>query len=168
MTSGRRIVTTIALCLAQILLSNYLYLSHYVVLNLLPLVILSLPESRNINVAMLIAFVAGFVVDFASTGVLGLSSASLLPVAVLRFPILKAVGGEEYMVHRDSPPVGHLTTRGVFLATLSAATVFFLCYVFIDAAGTRPLWFNLTRMALSSVASAALMIFLNRFLFVEK
>ena len=168
MTNGRRIVTAVALCLAQILLSNYLYLSHYLVLNLLPLVILSLPESRNVNIAMLIAFVAGFAVDFASSGILGLSSASLLPVAILRFPILSAVGGEEYMVHRDSPPVGHLTTRGVFLATLSAAAVFFLCYVFIDAAGTRPLWFNLTRMPLSSVASAALMPLPNRFLFVEK
>lgn len=168
MTNTRRIVTACALCLAQVILSNYLYLSHYLVLNLLPLVILSLPASRGVNVAMLIAFVAGFVVDFASSGMLGLSSASLLPVAVLRFPILRAVGGEEYLVHRDSPPVGHLTPRGVFLATLSAAAVFFLCYVFIDAAGTRPLWFNLARMALSSVCSAALMTFLNLFLFVEK
>ena len=162
MTNGKRIVIACILCLAQIILSNYLYVSHYLVLNLLPLVILSLPASRGVNVAMLVA------VDFASTGILGLSSAALLPVALLRFPILRAVGGEEYLVHRDSPPVGHLTTRGVFLATLSAAAVFFLCYVFIDAAGTRPLWFNLTRMLLSSVASAALMTFLNIFLFVEK
>ena len=168
MTNGKRIVIACILCLAQIILSNYLYVSHSLVLNLLPLVILSLPASRGVNVAMLVAFLAGFAVDFASTGMLGLSSAALLPVALLRFPILRAVGGEEYLVHRDSPPVGHLTTRGVFLATLSAAAVFFLCYVFIDAAGTRPLWFNLTRMALSSVASAALMTFLNRFLFVEK
>ena len=168
MTSTRRIVTACALCLAQIILSNYLCVSPYLAITLLPLVILSLPESRNVNIAMLIAFVTGFAVDFASTGMLGLSSASLLPVALLRFPVLRAVGGEEYLIHRDSPPVGHLTNRGVFFATLATSAVFFLCYVFIDAAGTRPLWFNLTRMALSSVASAALMTFLNRFLFVEK
>ena len=168
MTNGKRIVIACILCLAQIILNNYLYVSHYLVLNLLPLVILSLPASRSVNIAMIVAFVAGFVVDFASTGMLGLSSASLLPVALLRFPILRAVGGEEYLVHRDSQPVGHLTPRGVFLATLAAAAAFFLCYVFIDAAGTRPLWFNLTRMLLSSVANAALMTFLNLFLFVEK
>ena len=101
MTNGKRIVIACILCLAQIILSNYLYVSHYLVLNLLPLVILSLPASRGVNVAMLVAFLAGFAVDFASTGILGLSSAALLPVALLRFPILRAVGGEEYLVHRD-------------------------------------------------------------------
>ena len=35
MTNGKRIVIACILCLAQIILSNYLYVSHYLVLNLL-------------------------------------------------------------------------------------------------------------------------------------
>ena len=168
MNQTRYFVTIALLCLAQILAGNYLYLSQYIVLSLLPLVVMSLPIRYSTNFALGLAFLAGLLVDFLSSGILGISSCSLLLLALLRIPILNLVSGEEVLTHKDSAPTGHQSGRAVFLTMLLGSLVFFIPYVFVDAAGTRPFWFNVTRIVLSSALSAALMAFLNSFLFRER
>lgn len=168
MNQARYFTIFVAICIVQLLLDAYLHISPYIFICILPMAILSLPPKYGNISAMLMAFAAGYVVDFMSSGILGLSSCALLPLALLRSPIYRLVVGDEAFSREDGVPLSRLSTRNTFLVYLCGAIVFSLIFVFVDAAGTRPLWFNLFRSALSSVASALVMTFLGSFLFREK
>lgn len=158
----------IAICVVQLLLDSYLYVSPYVFISILPMAIISLPSKYGNVSALLLAFAAGFMVDFLSSGILGLSSCALLPLALLRNSIYKLIVGDDAAAREDGVTLSRLSTRNCFLVYLSSAVVFSLIFVFVDAAGTRPLWFNLLRTVFSSAASALVMTFLGSFLFRER
>lgn len=168
MNQARYFSVFIAICVVQLLLDAYLHASPYVYICILPMAILSLPPRYGNILSLILAFAAGFVVDFMSTGILGLSSCALLPLALLRSLIFRLVVGDEAVAREDAVPLSRLSTRNTFLVYLCGAAVFSLIFVFVDAAGTRPLWFNLLRSVFSSVASAMVMTFLGSFLFREK
>ncbi len=165
MKQGRFWVIFAVLSLAQALISNYFLFSQYVLISLLPLLIVSLPSRYKTPVALLIAFATGFVVDFIASGTLGLTSCALLPLAALRIPLLRLVSGEEILTERDDSPVGHQTTPALVLTMALACLVFFTVFVWVDAAGTRPFWFNALRMLASTAVSTVLCVLLGNFLF---
>ena len=107
MKTGRYFIIFAILTLAQALISTYFLFSQYVLISLLPLLILSLPSRYGTPAALGLAFVAGFVVDFVGGGALGLTSCTLLPLALLRFPLLRLVSGEEILTDRDDSPIAH-------------------------------------------------------------
>ena len=57
------IIVSLAICVVQILLNNYLNISQYVLVSLLPLVVMSLPLKRSTNFALFVAFFAGMAVS---------------------------------------------------------------------------------------------------------
>lgn len=165
MRNGHYFVTFAILCLAQALISNYFLFSQYVLISLLPLLIVSLPSRYGTPAALGLAFVAGFVVDFVGGGTLGLTSCTLLPLALLRIPLLRLVSGEEIMTDRDDSPLAHQTTPEQALTMVLACVLFFGLYVWVDGAGMRPFWFNASRTLLSTVVSALLCVLLGNFIF---
>ena len=54
----------VILTFAQMLITNYLHLSYYITLSILPTLILFLPIRIGTVGAMIIAFLTGFAVDF--------------------------------------------------------------------------------------------------------
>ena len=76
---------TIYFCyvLLQVLLCNYLNLTYYLTLSLLPVLVLLIPIRYSTITTMLIAAATGFIVDFVSDGVLGLNMLALIPVGHL-------------------------------------------------------------------------------------
>ena len=153
MRGSRFIGLYIALVAGEILIGNYLNLSQFVLLTFLPAMIMCLPQAVDTPWALGIAFLTGLVVDFFSGSVLGPTSVALLPVALLRFPLLRLVFGGEMFDRRENLSVKRHGLPGMLLTMLVANALFLLIFVTLDSAGTRPFWFNLVRFLLSLVVA---------------
>lgn len=101
--------------------------------------------------ALGIAFLLGVTVDFFSASVLGQTCVALLPVALLRFPLLRLVFGSEMFDRRENLSVKRHGLPGLLLIMLAANALFLVIYITMDSAGTRPFWFNLVRFLVSLV-----------------
>ena len=77
------------LVIGQIVLCNYSQLGPYVMLTMLPAMVLCIPPSVSTITGMLIAFASGLSVDWLSEGLLGLNTAAILPVALMRKGVIK-------------------------------------------------------------------------------
>ena len=153
MNNWRFWVSFAVLAVVQVILCNFLDLSRYAVLSFLPVLILMLPLRLGSIALMFISFALGFAVDFFSTGMLGLTAASLLPVGLMRNSVVAGLFGDEL-----GPRDGELTLTwfGVpkfALATLILCAMYFFAYVLIDAAGTYGFWEGALRFLLSTLIS---------------
>ncbi len=143
----------VLLVICQIVLCNYCPLGPYITLSILPAMILCLPLKNSNTICMLIAFASALAVDWISEGVLGLNVAALLPVALTRKTIIRIFLGED-LINRSEM----FTFRKNGVVKISAAiftiyAIYLGIYIFLDGAGTRPLWFNLTRFGASLFAN---------------
>jgi hypothetical protein len=147
----------ILLLAAQILLCNFLNISPYLMLSILPVLILAIPSSIPTVGAMLIAFATGLAVDFLSEGVIGLNAASLLPVAYVRRDLSALIFGEKF---NDTSEPFSVKNNGVWkmiFAILVSQTIFLLVYFWAEGAFmTRTLGFNLLRFGVSLSAGVLL------------
>lgn len=160
-------ICILVLCLVQMLLNNFLNINYLLSLSLLPLAILCLPRDFPGIAALIVAFAAGLLCDFASTGNLGLESCALMPLALLRSPLLSFFGTEEGLGSKEGCPLSGMSSGRVFLLLLAGCLIFYAVFVWVDAAGTRSFAFNLLRFGLSGLASAVLCFICHLVLFRE-
>ena len=146
----------ILLLVIQIILSNYFQLSPYFVVSILPAIIFCIPLTVSTITCMIIAFAASLSVDFLSEGLLGINAAACLPIAWMRIPIIRLFLGEDLIVRKDSFNFKKNGTVKILMCILFIQTIFLLIYILLDGAGTRPLWFNLTRFGISLVINTIL------------
>lgn len=158
MKQSRFFVIFALLAVAQILLNNYLNLSQWVVVTLLPAMIMCVPQRINTVLTMLIAFGVSLLVDFLSTGVMGLTAVALVPVALLRNPFLHLVFGTEIFERQEKISIGRHGILKIALVQALALLVYLIIYIIADGAGTRPVWFNLVRLLLSTIVGTAVSI----------
>ena len=137
---------------AQLLLTNNLRVSPYLLLTILPFMVLCISIRVGTVGAMLIAFVTGLCVDMLSEGVLGLNAIALVPVAFARNSIIKLVFGLELFARQEDFCPKRNGFGKTVLALLIAHSLFLIVYLWVDAAGMRPLSFNLIRFAVSLAA----------------
>ena len=137
------------LLVLQLLLSNYFLFTPYIMLSILPVMVLCIPIRVGTVGAMLIAAATGFTVDLLAEGVLGLNAIALIPVAYARNSIIRLIFGGELFARKEDFSVHRSGFGKVALAVLLAQMLFLLVYVWIDAAGTRPLWFLAARFGAS-------------------
>lgn len=155
-TDTKFVATWLFLVLVQIVICDCMFLGPLVTVTLLPVLVIFLPLYARTETTMLIAFAAGFAVDWLSDGVLGLNMASLVPVALLQKPLVRLFIGEDTVVRTEalsSKKSG--TTRLFALSTISTA-IFLLLYVALDGAGERTFRFCALRFACSLAASLPL------------
>lgn len=144
------------LLLAQLLLSNFFTLTPYLMLSILPVMVLCIPIRVGTSGAMLIAFATGMAVDLLSEGLLGLNAFALVPVAFLRYPIIKLVFGTELFARgEDFSPRRNGLWKTV-MATVLAQAAFTLIYVLVDGAASNPFWFDAARFFISLLAGTVL------------
>ena len=105
--------------------------------------------------ALLLASVSALAVDFFTNGVLGLSICALLPVAFARNALIRLVFGTELLSRQEDISIHKQGPAKVLLAILLATALFFLIYIPVDCAGTRPAGFMALRMLLSTILSTA-------------
>lgn len=137
------------LLVAQLLISNYLSFTPYLMLTILPVMVLCISIRIGTAGAMVIAFATGLAVDWLSDGLLGLNALSLVPVAWLRNFFLKAIFGNELFARKEDFSVRKNGLPQVTLAVMIAQALFLVIYIWADGAGLRPFWFNAARFGIS-------------------
>lgn len=153
MRDGRFFLVFLILAVAQTILSNFLNLSHYLVLSFLPMLILLLPVHIGNVAGMITAFVLGFLVDLFSGGVPGLTSLALVPLAAVRHGIITLVFGEEVYARGENVTLRRQGVPKMALAILISCAVFFIVFIWADSAGTLGFWFCILKILLSSLVS---------------
>ncbi len=149
MKNSGLIIIYLIFIVAQIILNNVFYLSQYIIISLLPAMIVCLPSQSNTAINLLVAFAIGFAVDFFSTGMVGMTVAALLPVALIRNFLLTFIFGEEYFSRRDDITSDVQGVRRTIICVELSILLYLLIYIIIDSAGTRPFGFNLLRFLIS-------------------
>ncbi len=137
-------LTYVLLTVAQMVLSNYFHFTPYMMITILPVMVLCIPTNVGTVKAMLIAFATGLAVDFFAEGTLGINAMSLVPVALLREPVIGMFFGNEPFEQKESVTVRKYGYARVSIAIILTTVLFLLIYILADCAGTRPLWFVFT------------------------
>jgi len=148
------------LVVAQMLICNYFRLTPYVMLSILPVMVLCIPIRYSTTAALLIAFATGLSVDLLAEGVLGLNTFALVPVAFVRYPVIRLIFGDEVFARNEDFSVKKNGFGKVSIAILIVQALFLLLYLWADGAGIRPFWFNLARFSASLAAGYVLAIIL--------
>ena len=155
------------LLLAQIVLWNYFNFTQYLFVAFLPAMILCLPVSRGPVYAMVVAFLTGLAADFLVTGQLGLTSFALVPVALLRRPVITLVFGSELFARGEDLSFHRQGWQKFLLALLLLTAVFLLLYLWVDDAGMHPFWFMAVKFAVSLAVSTALSLYVANLMLEE-
>lgn len=150
---NRFVLTYVLLVIAQMLLCNYFHFTPYLMLTILPVMVFCIPTRVSTFWTLVIAFVTGLAVDYFAEGIIGLNAASLLPVAILRRPLIEAIFGPEPFEQEENITAKKYGLTKVTLAILIITTLFLLIYNIADCAGTRPFIFILAKVCLSLLAS---------------
>ena len=154
MKTNRNIgLTYILMVIVQMFICNYFHFSMYVTLSMLPAMVLCIPLSVNTSLAMVIAFATGLATDVFSDAVLGLNAMSLVPVALARKYIIRTFIGEETVEREESFSFRKNGLGKVSASSALCELIFFAIYIIMDGAGTRPVWFNISRLCASMAAS---------------
>lgn len=148
------ILKYIVLLIVQVLLWNFFNFSQFMVLCILPAMVLCFPIRYGTLPALILAFITGFLADFVSGGMLGLTSFALVPVALIRVPVLHLAFGQGLFSRGDNISVVKLGAGKMLLGIGIVTTLFAILYVWADGAGTRPFWFNFVKVLLSTVTSS--------------
>jgi hypothetical protein len=111
---------------------------------------------------MLIAFASGLAVDWLSEGLIGLNAAAAVPVALLRNGSIKIFLGEDLITRGDRFSIKKNVLFKISVVMFTALVAYLGIYIFLGGAGTRPTWFNFTRLGLSTICCLAIsMIVIN-------
>ena len=161
MTDRRYILFYVILTVVQIVFNNYFGLSRYVLISVLPVLVLMLPARLGRIVAMLVAFATGLVVDFFSTGMLGITSLALVPVALVGRPITSAAVARQGAIREDIT-FKRLGIVGISYSVALVCAIFFFIYIWADAAGTVGFWPSALRFLLSVLASTLVGVLIAR------
>lgn len=164
MKNYRFVILYVVFVIAQIVFCNFFGLSRYLLVSVLPVLILMLPLSFGSVLTMLIAFAMGFVVDFFSSGMLGMTSFALVPVALVRRFVVGIVFGAEKSARGEEITVERLGFPKAALALLMLCSLYFILYVWVDSAGTCGFWAALVRIVLSVIASTPVCVAVARLL----
>jgi hypothetical protein len=144
------------LTVVQMLLCNYVHLTPYLMLSILPVMVLCIPIRVPTWGAMVIAFLTGLAVDLLSEGLLGLNSLALVPVAFARKELIRLIFGGELFARKEDFSARRNGFGKVALASFLVQALFLLIYIWADGAGTRPFSFNAIRFGISLAAGWAI------------
>lgn len=150
---NRFVLTYVLLVIAQMLLCNYFHFTPYIMLTILPIMVFCIPTRVSVFWTLIIAFVTGLAVDYFAEGIIGLNAAALLPVAILRRPLIEAIFGPEPFEQEENITVKKYGLAKVSLAIFIITAIFLLIYNIADCAGTRTFIFILAKVCLSLLAS---------------
>lgn len=158
MKYGRFFLIYSILLVTQVILSGLLDITQLFTLTLLPAMILCIPLGIGTPLTLLLAFASGFIVDFFSGGMIGLTCTALLPVALFKDAFLRICFDKETYSRIYSLSVKRLGLGRILSCASMMIALFLLIYVWIDGAGTRPFLFNMGRFFISVIGNSLLSI----------
>lgn len=153
--------------LGQMALCNFADFSPYIMLSMLPAMIICVPLTVSTPLCMALAFGTGLSVDWLSEGLIGINAAALIPVALMRKPLIRFFLGEDIITRSDSFSFRKNGVGKISFVLLFSLLIFLGTYIFLDGAGTRPTWFNLTRLGVSLICNYVLALIVTNILTVD-
>lgn len=145
----------------QLILSNYVPLSSYVCICLLPLMIATLPLSWRPTNVMIVAFALGLLLDILTGSVLGLSSAPAVLTALLRKPMYRLIVTRDRQDKTIIPTIKKIGFSKFFFMLTVAVIIFMIPYITLDCISFRPWTFILIKLAASILSSLAVSLLLS-------
>lgn len=164
---SRYTVVFLLLLVAQVLLMNFFNFTQMLTITFLPVMMLCFPTDKGTKIAMLVAFAAGFAVNFLGDGMLGLASFALVPIAFLRNGVIRLVFGSEVFSRGENISIKRQGVVKIGIAVFIMTGIYLILYIWADGAGTHPMWFNFFKFLLSWVASSLISFFLVELLTAE-
>ena len=152
MRKGKFWLVYLLLAAVQMLLCNYVHLSAYLFISILPVMVLCISTRVPTWVTMVIAFLTGLAVDLLSEGLLGLNVLALVPVAFVRKEVIRLIFGDELFARKEDFAMRKNGFGKVALAIFLVQALYLGIYIWADGAGTRPLAFNAIRFGVSLAA----------------
>ena len=86
----------------------------------------------------------------------------------MRKPLIRFFLGEDLIVRSDSFSFRKNGTGKISLVMGVSLIIFLSIYIFLDGAGTRPVWFNMTRFGVSFVCNMILALIVTNILTVDE
>ena len=152
MRKGKFWLVYLLLTVVQMLLYNYVHVSAYLFISILPVMVLCISTRIPTWVTMIVAFLTGLAVDLLSEGLLGLNVLALVPVAFVRKEVIRLIFGDELFARKEDFSVRKNGFGKVALAVFLVHALFLAVYIWADGAGTRTFSFNAIRFGISLVA----------------
>ena len=153
--------------LGQMVLCNFADFSPYILLTMLPAMVICIPLTVSTPMCMLLAFATGLSVDWLSEGLIGINATALVPVALMRKPLIRFFLGEDIITRSDSFSFRKNGIGKISFIILISTFLFLGIYIFLDGAGTRPTWFNLARTGIPLVCNYVLALIVTNILTVD-
>jgi rod shape-determining protein MreD len=152
----KKILYALVIIVVQCILDNYVDLSIYLRIVLVPYLILILPYRYRTISAMILAFFIGLAVDIFTTGVLGINAGALTAVAFIRQKMLHAIMDERNMERHDSPDLKVMGVgKGLFYIGVPYL-LFFIISVLLDNFSIRPLAITIPRILAGTIVSGVI------------
>ena len=139
--------------LGQMVLCNFADFGPYIMLTMLPAMVICIPLTVSTPLCMFIAFATGLSVDWLSEGLIGINAAALVPVALMRKPLIRFFLGEDIIIRSDGFSFRKNGIGKISFILMISSIIFLAIYIFLDGAGTRPVLFNLTRTGASLICN---------------
>ena len=152
----KKILYALLIIVVQCILDNYVDLSIYLRIVLVPYLILILPYRYRTISAMILAFFIGLAVDIFTTGVLGINAGALTAVAFIRQKMLHAIMDERNMERHDSPDLKVMGVgKGLFYIGVPYL-LFFIISVLLDNFSIRPLAITIPKILAGTIVSGVI------------
>ncbi|MCF0176639.1 MAG: hypothetical protein HUJ94_07365 [Bacteroidales bacterium] len=149
-------VLFLILAAIQLVITNFLNFGPFVTLSLLPTMMLCLPMDRHCPRALLTAALLALTVDVLAEGTWGLNMAALLPVALIRRPLVARIFGSDYPERNEDFNFRKNGFASIAFAIFLCSALFMLIYIWADSAGTRSFFYNLVRFVVSTTLNTLL------------
>lgn len=157
----RFILISLIIFIVQALTSNYLNISVYVHICLLPAIILSLPYRYKTIRIMVIAFLIGLGLDLMTDGILGLNAAALTAMAFTRNFFLSRLVNEKNVDINDVPRIKVMGFGPFSAYVFLSCLVLFLIYIPLETMSFDHFIFKLIRIVSGVVSNTLLIIILS-------
>jgi hypothetical protein len=152
----KKILYALVIIVVQCILDNYVDLSIYLRIVLVPYLILILPYRYRTISAMILAFFIGLAVDIFTTGVLRINAGALTAVAFIRQKMLHAIMDERNMERHDSPDLKVMGVgKGLFYIGVPYL-LFFIISVLLDNFSIRPLAITIPKILAGTIVSGVI------------
>lgn len=146
----------VALIVLQILILNYVYLGGYVIPFIYILAVLMLPTRVGKIPLLLIAFVAGLMIDLFCN-IPGFHTASCTMMAFFRILVGNSMLVQDDTVEIDTPNVHTVPFQTFAVYLLVMALVYSFTYSMLEAFSFGNFWMTMLSMLLNTIAAWALM-----------
>lgn len=151
------IVLFISFLIAQILLTNFIDFGPLVFISVYPLYILTKPRHMNNVVAIVIAFIFGFLTDYFTGSILGINAAAATLLAFAQPFIVRIVIRKDSSEGPARPGIADLGFHKFFILLLTGLILHHIAIVWLENFSPQIDFYSFLRIVISLVLNFILL-----------